>query len=83
MQTEVPAYVSKKKLAEQLDVAESTVDELVRREVLPKPYHLSGGCVRWCWQEVDNAIKSLRGTADVTDLDPYVVGARNAIQKEK
>jgi predicted DNA-binding transcriptional regulator AlpA len=81
--TDVPAYVSKKKLAEQLDVAESTVDELVRREVLPKPYHLSSGCVRWSWQEIDLAIKSLRGKNEVNDLDPYIVGAKNAITKEK
>jgi predicted DNA-binding transcriptional regulator AlpA len=75
-----PAYLSKKKLAEQLDVAESTVDELVRREVLPRPYHLSNGCVRWSWQEVDCAIKSLRDSTDVTDHDPYLAGAKNAIK---
>jgi predicted DNA-binding transcriptional regulator AlpA len=79
----VPAYVSKKKLAEQLDVAESTVDELVRREVLPQPYHLSSGCVRWSWQQVDLAIRSLRGSPEVSDPDdPYITGARNAT-KEK
>jgi predicted DNA-binding transcriptional regulator AlpA len=75
--------VSKKRLAEQLDVAESTIDELVRREVLPRPYQLSSGCVRWSWQEVDLAIKSLKGSTEVTDIDPYIVGARNAIPKEK
>jgi predicted DNA-binding transcriptional regulator AlpA len=80
--TEVPAYLSKKKLAEQLDVAESTIDELVKNGKLPRRFHLSNGCVRWSWQEVDAAIKSLGGSTDVTDLDPYIVGARHAMQKE-
>jgi predicted DNA-binding transcriptional regulator AlpA len=80
---DAPAYVSKKRLAEQLDVAESTVDELVKNGKLPRPFHLSSGCVRWSWQEVDNAIKSLRGSAEVMDIDPYVVGAKNATRKEK
>ena len=65
-----PAYPSKSSLARELDCAESTIDELVRRGVLPPPLRLSGGCVRWCWQEVTTALASLKGTA--TASDPYL-----------
>jgi predicted DNA-binding transcriptional regulator AlpA len=41
-----PAYPSKSSLARELDCAESTVDELVRKGILPPPLKLSGGCVR-------------------------------------
>ena len=82
MRNPVPAYVSRSTLAHELDCAESTVDEMVKRGVLPKPLRLSSGCVRWCWAEVVMALNSLKGEADITDLDPYLVGARNAA-KEK
>jgi predicted DNA-binding transcriptional regulator AlpA len=78
-----PTYVSKSRLAHELDCAESTVDEMVRRGVLPKPYHLSNGCVRWCWLEIDASIKSLRSEADVTDIDPYILGARDAAKEKQ
>jgi predicted DNA-binding transcriptional regulator AlpA len=50
-------YMSKKSLATALDCSESTVDELVRRGVLPPPKRLSTGCVRWRWADVDEAIQ--------------------------
>ena len=43
-----------------MDCAESTVDEMVKRGVLPKPLRLSSGCVRWCWNDVVIALKSSR-----------------------
>ena len=51
-----PAYPSKASLARELDCAESTIDELVRKGILPKPLRLTGGCVRWCWTEVVTAL---------------------------
>jgi predicted DNA-binding transcriptional regulator AlpA len=65
-----PAYLSKASLARELDCAESTVDELVRKGILPPPLKLSGGCVRWCWQDVTVALGALKGTA--TASDPYM-----------
>jgi predicted DNA-binding transcriptional regulator AlpA len=76
---EIPAYPSRKTLARLLDCAESTVDELVKRGVLPKPMHLSNGCVRWCWNDVVLALASLKQD----DLnknqsnDPYLSGVKN------
>ena len=66
-----PAYPSKASLARELDCAESTVDELVRRGVLPKPRRLSSGCVRWSWIEVELALNSLKETSET---DPYQAG---------
>jgi predicted DNA-binding transcriptional regulator AlpA len=76
-----PSYLSRRTLAAELDVAESTIDELVRRGVLPKPVHLSSGCVRWRWGDVEAAIVSLRG-GDIPEVDPYIAGARNAAKQE-
>ena len=72
-----PAYVSRSTLAHELDCAESTVDELVKRGVLPKPLHLSNGCVRWCWEDVVLALASLKEVASVREIDPYLSGAKN------
>ena len=75
-----PAYPSKSSLARELDCAESTVDELVRKGILPKPLRLTGGCVRWCWQEVTIALSSLKGTAEETS-DPYLAAVQRGERK--
>jgi predicted DNA-binding transcriptional regulator AlpA len=72
-----PAFLSKATLAHELDMAESTVDEMVRRGVLPKPVRLSTGCVRWSWAAVEHALASLAGSADDC-TDPFMAGAQNA-----
>jgi predicted DNA-binding transcriptional regulator AlpA len=80
-QKESAAYVSRGSLAARLDCAESTVDELVKRGVLPKPFKLSSGVVRWCWSDVEAAIKSMqRGNS--TERDPYLVGVENVVIKK-
>jgi predicted DNA-binding transcriptional regulator AlpA len=81
---QVPAFPSKSRLAVELDMAESTVDEMVKRGVLPSPVRLSTGCVRWCWADVVTAMQSLKdGTIPAKDgtpqasSDPYMAGAQN------
>jgi len=44
-----PSFVSRKKLAWELSMSESTIDELVRRGVIPPATKLTPGCVRWSW----------------------------------
>lgn len=74
-----PSFLSRASLARELDIAESTVDEMVRRGVLPKPTRLSTGCVRWSWEKVASALASLDGGAPGSPPDdPYIVGAKNA-----
>lgn len=73
-----PSYLSRATLAAELDISESTVDEMVRRGVLPKPIRLSSGCVRWSWLSVDSALASLASGGDDSPSDPFMAGARNA-----
>jgi predicted DNA-binding transcriptional regulator AlpA len=73
-----PSFMSRKELAWELSVSESTVDELVRRGVIPPALHLTPGCVRWSWTAVESALASLTGTTD--DSDQFMQGARNAIK---
>lgn len=73
-----PSFMSRTELAWELSVSESTVDELVRRQVIPPAMHLTPGCVRWSWTAVETALARLAGTAD--DGDPFMAGARNAIK---
>ena len=73
-----PSFMSRKELAWELSISESTVDELVRRGVIPRGAKLTPGCVRWSWAAVETALASLAGTTD--DSDPFMVGARNAVK---
>src|SRR5437868_13596096 len=73
-----PSFLSRKELAWELSVSESTVDELVRRGVIPPATKLTPGCVRWSWTAVETALASLARTAD--DGDPFLPRARTAIK---
>jgi predicted DNA-binding transcriptional regulator AlpA len=77
-----PSYPSKSTLAHELDCAESTIDQLVKRSVLPKPIKLSSGCVRWCWADVVAAIGSLKGDGAAPN-DPYIAGVQNVAKIER
>lgn len=73
------AFLSCASLARELEMSESTVYELVRRGVLPKPIKLSPGCVRWRWAEVEAALISLGGGGSLAEAanDPFLTGVRN------
>jgi predicted DNA-binding transcriptional regulator AlpA len=77
-----PPYLARASLAEALDMAESTVDEMVKRGILPAPIKLSPGCVRYCWADVETALASLKdstrpkGAAESCG-DPFIRGAEN------
>jgi predicted DNA-binding transcriptional regulator AlpA len=76
-----PAYLSRASLARELDCSESTIDELVRRGVIPPPIRLSSGCLRWRWADVDLALKNY--AAGNGGEDPISRGIRNAAQAAK
>lgn len=79
LRAQPPAYVSRATLAAELDIAESTIDDLVRRGVLPRPIRLSSGCVRWCWETVRMSLASLAPAVnDAAPVDPYIRGAQDA-----
>lgn len=73
-----PAYLSKRTLARELDLSESTVDEMVRRGVLPKPLRLSTGCIRWSWEAVSASLASLAPEGNTGPSDPYMAGVESA-----
>jgi predicted DNA-binding transcriptional regulator AlpA len=73
-----PSFMSRKELAWELSVSESTLDELVRRGVIPPPVKLTPGCVRWSWIAVESALAVFGGSSEHDD--PFMVGARNAIK---
>lgn len=76
-----PSYLSRSSLARELDCSESTVDEMVRRGVIPPPLRLSSGCVRWRWADIDLALQSFKpGNGGG---DPYLLGVPNAAQAAK
>jgi predicted DNA-binding transcriptional regulator AlpA len=67
--------MSRKELAWELSVSESTIDDFVRRGVIPAPIRLTDGCVRWWWSAVESALASVGETGNI---DPYMMGAANA-----
>ena len=72
-----PSYLSCASLAHELDVSESTVNDMVKRGILPKPIKLSSGCVRWCWADVQIALASMKDCSEPAAADPYMMGAIN------
>jgi predicted DNA-binding transcriptional regulator AlpA len=64
-----PSFVSKATLAAELDLGESTIDDLVKRGVLPRPIRI-GGSVRWSWASVQSALTSMGTGGD--NADPFL-----------
>ena len=67
-----PSFVSKATLAAELDISASTVDEWVRRGILPKPIR-RGSSVRWCWADISASLSARTGT----DEDQFMTGIEN------
>lgn len=76
-------YVSRSSLAAALEISESTVDDFVRRGVLPRPVRLSSGCVRWRWASVDQALASLAGDGNHATVNDEAAGVQRAIEAAK
>lgn len=75
--------LSRKSLAEALEVSESTVDDFVRRGILPKPLRLSSGCVRWRLASIDQALASLEGGSNDAPSVEAATGVQRAIEAAK
>lgn len=72
-----PSYLGKSRLATELDISETTVDDYVRRGLLPKPVRI-GGSVRWSWMQVQSLLDA-HSTSGVSD-DPFMAGLNNVSQ---
>jgi predicted DNA-binding transcriptional regulator AlpA len=75
-----PAYCSKATLAAELDLSESTIDEYVKRGILPKPIEV-GSLVRWRWDVVDASLASLAPGQALGARDPFLMGLDNVETK--
>jgi predicted DNA-binding transcriptional regulator AlpA len=67
-----PSFVSKATLAAELDMSESTVDSLVQRGLLPKPFKC-GGSVRWRWADVSAKLSTEMSGGE----DQFMAGVEN------
>jgi predicted DNA-binding transcriptional regulator AlpA len=74
-------YLSRASLAHALDIAESTVDEMVRRGVLPPPIRLSPGCVRWCWADVEVARRNRQSVYFIECGDYIKIGFSASLKR--
>ena len=78
-----PDFVSAETLAYRLDCSRSTVDDYVRRGLLPTP-RIIGNLQRWRWSEIEawiasqGAVRDQLGShdADADDDDPYSLGVK-------
>jgi hypothetical protein len=51
----IPAFVSRKRAAAELDMSVDTFDNYVRKSVLPAPKQRAG-ITRWKWTEIEGAL---------------------------
>lgn len=59
-----PSFLSKATLAAELDMSESTIDDYVRRGLLPAPIRIAGS-LRWPWAQVESQLTTQgAGSAD-------------------
>jgi predicted DNA-binding transcriptional regulator AlpA len=79
----VPSFLNRSELAFELSVSESTVDELVRRKVIPEPLRMTSGTVRWDWQEVRDALARLKPSSNHAPVDPFLAGVSNVPAAER
>ena len=77
-----PDYVSAETLAYRLDCSRSTVDDYVRRGLLPTP-RIIGNLQRWRWSEIEAWIASQGVVHDQVssqyaddENDPYSLGVK-------
>ncbi len=63
--------LTRRALAAELMISESTVDDYVRGGLLPPPIRISPSCVRWRWATVDEILRASEGgNRECGDLSP-------------
>ena len=74
------SYLTKAALAAELMISESTVDDFVRRGLLPPPVRISPGCVRWRWATVDEVLKASQGQLQSKEEIDLAEGTRRVLE---
>jgi predicted DNA-binding transcriptional regulator AlpA len=77
------SYLTKAALAAELMISETSVDDYVRRGLLPSPVRISSGCVRWRWETVDEVLKASQGHMRVPNELSDEEGVRRVIEASR
>ena len=77
------SYLTKAALAAELMISETSVDDFVRRGLLPPPVRISSGCVRWRWATVDEVLKAGQGQLRAPDEVSAEEGVRRVIEASR
>lgn len=75
--SDIPAYLSRHRAAQMLDMSPDTFDAYVRKGVLPPPKR-RGKLTRWKWAEIQDAIDGGNLSVVQSDGDPYDRGVDRA-----
>jgi predicted DNA-binding transcriptional regulator AlpA len=73
----IPAYISRKRAAHQLDMSPDTFDNYVRKGILPPPKR-RGKLMRWKWAEISNVLDGGNLSVVQSSVDPYDLGVERA-----
>jgi predicted DNA-binding transcriptional regulator AlpA len=74
---DIPAYISRKRAARQLDMSTDTFDNYVRKGVLPPPKR-RGKLTRWKWSEISAVLNGGNLSVIQSAEDPYDRGVERA-----
>ena len=74
---DIPAYISRKRAARQLDMSPDTFDNYVRNGVLPPPKR-RGKLTRWKWTEIAEVLDGGNISVVQSPGDPYDRGVERA-----
>jgi len=74
---DIPAYISRKQAARQLDMSPDTFDNYVRVGILPPPKR-RGKLTRWRWAEIANVLDGGNLSGVQCSEDPYDQGIERA-----
>jgi predicted DNA-binding transcriptional regulator AlpA len=74
---DIPAYISRKRAARQLDMSPDTFDSYVRQGILPPPKR-RGKLTRWKWAEIRDVLDGGNISVVKSPEDPYDRGVERA-----
>lgn len=74
---DIPAYISRKQAARQLDMSPDTFDNYVRKGILPPPKR-RGQLTRWKWAEIADVLDGGNLPVVHSFSDPYDQGVHRA-----
>lgn len=74
---DIPAYLTRKRAALELDMSTDTFDDYVRKGILPEPKR-RGSLARWKWKEIVDTLDGGNLSVVQSADDPYDRGVQRA-----